>query len=67
MSGTGLTLVVGPISSVIGVLQAAEQVYDAIKDAEGLPEGLSQDCFKKNLPLLKIHSDSIIAGLSVLV
>jgi N-terminal domain on NACHT_NTPase and P-loop NTPases len=51
MSGAEASLVIGLISSVITIVQATKQVYDAANDAEGLPEAF-RDVAKK-LPLVE--------------
>jgi hypothetical protein len=50
MSGAEASLVLGLISSVIAIIQASQQVYEAIEDAKGLPTNFKKSASK--LPLI---------------
>ncbi|KAM5470729.1 hypothetical protein MauCBS54593_003770 [Microsporum audouinii] len=50
MSGAEVGLVLGLISSVITIIHATQQVYEAIKDTKGLPASFKQSASK--LPLI---------------
>ncbi|KAF3492115.1 TPR repeat protein [Arthroderma uncinatum] len=50
MSGAEASLALGLISSVIAIIQATQQVYEAIDDATGLPANFKKSALK--LPLI---------------
>jgi hypothetical protein len=50
MSGAEASLVLGLVSSVIAIIQATQQVYDAVEDAKGLPANFKKSASK--LPLI---------------